>query len=105
MDYIVRRKITVTTNNGKEVTIYKKDIYGTSIYDTLEKLEKLYKADRAMYRLAIKEISPEVICDNWSSDTAYTFCIGKVSVEAEFVDAAIYACEMFGIGGKSSEIK
>ena len=100
MDYIVRRKTIVTTNNGKEVTIRKEDICCTSIYNALEELEKLYKTDRAMYRLAIKEVSPGVICDNWSSDTAYTFCIGRVSIEAEFVDAAIYACEMFGVGGK-----
>lgn len=104
MNYIVRRKFILIKNDEEEVLL-SEDKYCSDIPHAIETLDTLRKADRAMYRLAVSKLPADIFCDDWHSDTAYVFRIGKIVIEAELVDAIKYACNMFGLEDTNNENK
>ncbi len=96
MDYIVRRKF-ILIKNDEEIVLHSEDKVCSDIPDAIETLDKLWKSDRAMYRLAVPKVPVDIFCDDWRSDTAYSFRIGKIVIEAELVDAQRYALNIFDV--------
>ena len=95
MEKICREAIYLDEND-KEIVLHSIETEYENLRTAISELEKFRMADRAMYRLAIKQ-RPDVYCDDWHDDTSYGFCVNDVSIRAHIVDAEKIALSAFGL--------
>jgi len=96
MDYIIKRSVIQIKDTAEYTLVSLEQGYPT-IQDAIEALDKLWKADKAMYRLAIQEAPVNTFCDDCHDNASYMFRIGNVVIEGELVDAKRYARNIFGL--------
>lgn len=90
------REAVYLDENSEEVILYSVETEYPDISFAISALETYRKADRAMYRLAIKQ-RPDVYCDNWYDDVSYGFCVNDVTIRAYIIDAEKTALDAFGL--------
>lgn len=93
----IQRKVIYLDENNEEMLVSSLEQEYPDMKTAIAELDKSYKSDRAMYRIAVKQrIACD--CDDYRDDTCYSFRVNDIVIEGCIVDAEKTALEMFRLG-------
>ena len=97
--YQLKRRIIDVKDNEEEETLEETCVEYHDLATAIFELGKARKADKALYRLALKKSNYNMIIDDCHDDTSYSFMIHKTCIECELTSTGISiedeACKLY----------